>query len=366
VRLHKLKNILEEHGLNSLIVSYEWNVNYYLKLPRASGTFIIVESEATPKVLTPALDLWRVSNHVKSKVEVLPYAGYELPGLDVKPITGKVSDWVINYLRSSKARKVGLDLSYVTSLNHELQMRLANEVEVVDVGPSIAAQRSVKEPEEVEHIKKALSIAETAFVRVLENGVLGRSEAEVSALIDSNMRLRGAEGIAFDTIVASGPNSAYPHAYPTDRVLTEGDLVVVDFGARVNSYCSDTTRSLRMGKVEPEAMKALEAVKEALLESTELIREGVQSSEPDSKARDVLRKYGLDKYFIHSLGHGVGVEVHEKPRLAQGSKDVLVEGMVVTVEPGVYIPGRYGVRLENLVLVRKSGYEVLNKLPLIF
>ncbi len=366
MRLHKLKQILEEQGLDLLIVSYEWNVNYYLKLPRASGTFIIVESKSTPKVLTPALDLWRVLYHVKSEAEVLPYASYELPGLDVKLITGKLSDWIVNYLKASKARRVGLDLSYVTSLNHELHMRLANVMEVVDVGPSIAAQRSIKEPEEIEYIKKALSIAETAFVRVIENGILGKSEAEVSALIDSNMRLRGAEGIAFDTIVASGPNSAYPHAYPTDRVLTEGDLVVVDFGARVKSYCSDTTRSLRIGRVEPEIIKALEAVKEALLESTELIREGVQTNEPDSKARDVLRKYGLEKYFIHSLGHGIGVEVHEKPRLAQGSQDVLVEGMVVTVEPGVYIPGKYGVRLENLVLVKKSGYEVLNKLPLIF
>ncbi len=363
MRLGKLGKIIDELNLDAVLVTYEWNVLYYVGVPRSGGTFILYEKGGTPKILTPALDFWRLSDEVGERVEVLPYTTYELPGFP-KLIKGKLSEWISRYLSDSGYGRVGLDLSHATPLAREVGERLKNHAVVEDISPHISTQRSLKEPEEIELIRQALKISEDSFIKLLEEGVVGLSEREVAAKLDSHMRLGGADGTAFETIVASGSNSAYPHAYPTSRKIGLGDIVVFDFGAKFMSYCSDITRTLVLGADE-EAKKALEAVSEAVSTATDMIRDGVKSSEPDSVARGVLRRYGLENYFIHSLGHGVGLEVHEKPRLAQGIDETLVEGMVVTVEPGVYIHNKFGIRLENLVVVRKNKAETLNKLPLI-
>ncbi|MEM2021127.1 MAG: aminopeptidase P family protein [Zestosphaera sp.] len=362
MRLGKLKRVLEDRDLDAVLVTYEWNVFYYLGIPRASGNFILYEDGGILKVLSPALDFWRVSDLVGGSVEVLPYSTYELPGIP-KLLKGRLSDWLVKYLIDSGYTKVGCDLSYSTQLSQELGGRLKNHVKVEDVGTLIATQRSVKESGEIEFVKSALSIAESSFSRLVSEGINGLSEMHVAAKLDSLMRLGGAESIAFETIVASGPNSAYPHAYPTERIISN-DVVVLDFGAKYKGYCSDTTRTVFIDNLSDEVSRVIEAVGEALTGAADLISDGVKASEPDSLARSVLRKHGLEQYFIHTLGHGVGLEIHERPRLAQGVDDVLVDGMIITVEPGVYVPGKFGVRLENLVLVRKSGCEVLNKLPL--
>lgn len=363
VRLNKTMKIVEELGLDAVLVTYEWNVFYYLGVPRAGGSFLLYERDGTAKVLTPALDFHRVSDALGGSVEVLPYATYELPNFP-KLLKGRLSDWIVKYLLDSGFSRVGLDLSYSTQLARELNDRLKDRVKVEDVGPAVATQRSIKDESEVELMRQALNIAENGFRKLLTDGIEGLSEKRVAAKLDSLIRLDGAESIPFDTIVASGPNSAYPHAFPTDRIIGK-DVVTIDFGARYSGYCSDTTRTLYVGDSSHEVLKVVEAVSEALTVAADLIGDSVKASEPDSAAREVLRKYGLEQYFIHSLGHGVGLEVHERPRLAQGVDDLLVEGMVVTVEPGVYIPGKFGVRLENMVLVKKRGYEFLNKLPII-
>jgi len=361
VRLSKLAKIIEELNLDAVLVTYEWNVFYYVGVQRPGGSFILYEKNETPKILTPALDFWRLTDFAGRVVEVIPYTTYELPGFP-KLIKEKLSEWVAKYLSNSRYSRVGLDLGYSTPLAREVSEKLRNQV--VDVSSQIAMQRSIKEPEEIELIKQALRISENSFTKLLSEGIREFSEREVAARLDSYMRLGDADGTAFETIVASGPNSAYPHAYPTNRKVSKEDVVVFDFGARFMGYCSDTTRTL-VPESNEEAKKALEAVSEALNTATDVIRDGVKSSEPDSAAREVLRKYSLENYFIHSLGHGVGLEVHERPRLAQGIEDTLVEGMVVTVEPGIYIHGKLGIRLENLIVVRKSRAETLNKLPLI-
>lgn len=363
MRLSKLVKIVDELNLDAVLITYEWNVFYYVSVPRPSGSFILYEKGGTPKILTPALDFWRLTDEVGESIEVIPYTTYELPGFP-KLVKGKLSDWIIKYLSDSRYGRVGLDLSHSTPLAREVSERLRNHALVEDISSQISMQRSIKEPEEIELINQALRISESSFNKLLNEGVRELSEKEVAAKLDSYMRLSGADGVAFETIVASGPNSAYPHAYPTNKKVSRDDVVVFDFGARFMNYCSDTTRTLVPGANE-EAKKALEAVGDALNVATDTIREGVKSSEPDSAAREVLRRHGLENYFIHSLGHGVGLEIHERPRLAQGIEDTLVEGMVVTVEPGIYIHNRFGIRLENLVVVRKSKAEVLNRLPLI-
>lgn len=363
MRLSKLAKIIDGLNLDAVLITYEWNVFYYVGVPRSGGSFILYEKGGTPKILTPALDFWRLTDEVGGSVEVIPYTTYELPGFP-NLIRGRLSDWIIKYLSDSGYGRVGIDLGYSTALAREVSERLRNRIVVEDISSQISMQRSIKEPEEIELIKQALKISENNFTRLLNEGVRELSEREIAARLDSYMRLSGADGVAFETIVASGTNSAYPHAYPTNRKVGIDDVVVLDFGARFMNYCSDTTRTLVPESGE-ETRKALEAVSEALDAATDTIREGVKSSEPDSVAREVLRKHRLENYFIHSLGHGVGLEVHERPRLAQGIEDTLAESMVVTVEPGVYIHSRFGIRLENLVVVRKSRAETLNELPLL-
>ncbi|MEM2005543.1 MAG: aminopeptidase P family protein [Zestosphaera sp.] len=363
MRLGKLMRVVEEFGLDAVLVTYEWNVFYYLGVPRSGGVFLLYERDGSARVLTPALDYHRVSDAVKGSLEVMPYATYELPGFP-KLLKGRLSDWLVRYFSDSGFARIGLDLSYPTQLAFELSERLRDRIKVENVGSAIALQRSIKEGDEVEFMRQALNIAERSFVKLLAEGIEGLSESQVAAKLDSFMRLEGAESIPFETIVASGPNSAYPHAFPTGRTIGK-EAVTIDFGARYGGYCSDTTRTLAMGGSSPEVMKVVEGVSEALTAASDLISDGVKASEPDSVAREVLRKHGLEQYFIHSLGHGVGLEVHERPRLAQGVDDVLMEGMIITVEPGTYMPGSFGVRLENMVLVKKRGCEFLNRLPII-
>jgi Xaa-Pro aminopeptidase len=175
------------------------------------------------------------------------------------------------------------------------------------------------------------------------------------------MMLSGADGPAFDTVVASGPNSSLPHAGISDRSLAEGDLVVIDFGARKDGYCTDTSRTIVLGEPNSQQQHLLDSVKEASDAALAVLKPGIQASEVDQVARKVIADKGLADNFSHGLGHGAGLEVHEKPTLSTVSKDVLQPGMVFTIEPGIYIEGWGGVRLEELVLMKADGIEVLSR-----
>lgn len=223
--------------------------------------------------------------------------------------------------------------------------------------------RQIKDGGEVAAIRRALEIAEASLLEVAPTVCAGQSEVEVAAGLEYACRLRGAEGMSFDTIVASGVRGSLPHARPGARRLLDGDLVVVDMGCVVNGYCSDITRALVVGDELPtQWTRVFEAVASAQLAAVELIRAGAACSAVDAAARTVLDRYGFGEHFTHGIGHGVGLEVHEAPRLSSRSEDALRAGQVVTVEPGVYMPGVGGLRLEDMVLVTATGFERLNAL----
>lgn len=362
MRLEKLQALMETEKLDALVIAYDWNVFYFTSIPRPAGSYIFMIKGWEPKILVPALDYWRVSAHVKG-VEVIPYSRYEIPGIEAKPVTMPLSDWIIDQVKSVKASRVGTDLSYLTPLANKVKEKLAGSVEVIDIGPKITDMRAVKDESELSLMREALRITEETITKVIPDLKPGLREYEVAAMLEGTMRFLGADGYAFETIVASGPNGAYPHSVPTRKTIDHGEGVVIDMGARFGGYCADITRTPVVGQPSQELKKVLEAVNEAINEAIDAVAPGVKVSEVDGKARKVLAKYGLDKYFIHSLGHGVGVEVHEKPRVAQGIDETLEAGMVITIEPGVYINGKLGVRIENMVLVTKSGREVMNKIP---
>lgn len=226
--------------------------------------------------------------------------------------------------------------------------------------------RVVKTDEEIAFIRKAAEIADHAFEATVKMMKAGVSEVEVALHLEREMRLAGAEGIAFDTIVASGPRGAMPHGVASPKLLAAGELVTLDFGAVYNGYHSDMTRTVAIGDVGAEEHRLFDAVLEAQIAAVAAVKPGVTGQEVDAVARDILTEHGLGEAFVHSLGHGVGLQIHELPRLSHVSTDVLEPGMLVTVEPGVYVPGFTGLRIEDLVLVTEDGHEILSHAPKAF
>ncbi|MEM1571651.1 aminopeptidase P family protein [Pyrobaculum sp.] len=265
-------------------------------------------------------------------------------------------------------RRPGEELVIAPSFNEvvkKLEGRVASDNKEVgtDVSQEILEIRSVKDDWEVAIMKEALRITEGVYQRLASARLVGLRERDVAALVYKWFMEDGADGVAFDPIVASGPNGAYPHYRFGDRKIAHGDYVVVDIGARKDLYCADMTRTFTIG-LNPALRDALYAVYEAVKAAEKVAGEGVPAAEVDKAARKVLEEYGFGQYFIHSTGHGVGVEVHEPPRLFSTSKDVLRRGHVVTIEPGVYIEGVGGVRIEDMVYIN-GGAVVLNKTPLL-
>ncbi len=227
----------------------------------------------------------------------------------------------------------------------------------------LEALRAVKNEEEIARIREAAAIAAQAFSAVLERLRPGMTEREIAADLDYAIRRGGAQEVSFPTIVASGANSALPHAWPQDRTVRPGDMLTIDFGAVFEGYHSDETCTFVLGRADAKQERVYQVVKEAHDRAIEAIRAGVACRAIDSAARSWIEGQGFGESFTHGTGHGVGLDVHEYPRLAAQSEAVLEAGMVVTVEPGVYLPGLWGVRIEDLVVVQKDGCSVLSKIP---
>lgn len=224
----------------------------------------------------------------------------------------------------------------------------------------LSAMRIIKSADEIEKIEKAQRIAEKAYERLLGTIRKGITEKQTAALLNYYIMDCGAEDISFATIAASGVNSASPHAVPTDKPIAEGEFLTLDFGAVYDGYHSDMTRTIAVGKITNKMEEVYSAVQCANLDGLKTVRAGLGAKVVDSVARSTLNALGrLDEYFGHGLGHGVGLEIHEPPSLSQSSKGLLREGMVVTIEPGVYISGQYGVRIEDMVVVTENGCKNL-------
>ena len=257
-------------------------------------------------------------------------------------------------------RKVGFDDAQLTVAAHR---RLKNAVEIgqelVPAQGLVSGLRAVKDPEEQAAIRSAAELADAAFVEVvLEGGVVGRTERELALRLETRMRDLGATGNSFDPIVACGPHGALPHASPRDEVIPKGVLLTVDWGCVLDGYCSDSTRTVSTGGISDAARAVYDLVLDAQLQSLAAVKAGAEARAVDKVARDVIAAGGHADHFGHGLGHGVGLEVHEAPTLSPRGQGTLVAGQIVTVEPGVYVPGEHGVRIEDLVAVTDGGSDV--------
>jgi Xaa-Pro aminopeptidase len=241
--------------------------------------------------------------------------------------------------------------------------KVADGRELVGVGDAVVGVRAVKTAPEISLMRAAVACADAALAAVLERGVVGRRELEVAAELEAELRRQGAQRSSFDPIVAAGPRADSPHGEPTDAVIERGTLLLIDFGVELDGWCSDGTRTYATGSVSDEMRSIYELVLSAQLAGLDAVRAGVSGRSVDSVARQLITDAGFGERFGHSLGHGVGVRIHEEPRLAQGYQGLLEPGNVVSVEPGVYLPGRFGVRIEDLVAVTADGCDNLSSLP---
>lgn len=267
------------------------------------------------------------------------------------------------WLETAKVGRCGFDSGH-TTVEGLATMRKAVSAKVrrglfVGMGTFVARMREVKDAEEISRLRAAAAVGCELFAGMLTYLEAGQTELEVAATLEYAARLAGAEGMSFDTIVASGMRSALPHGRATSAKLPRRGFVTLDFGVILDGYCSDMTRTVHLGKAMPGVRDVYDSVLEAQEAAVASVRPGVTAGEVDEAARSVLRRARLDQFFSHSTGHGVGLEIHEGPRLAAKQTQVLKQGMVITIEPGVYMPGKFGLRIEDMVLVTAEGGEVL-------
>ncbi len=350
---------IEKHEVECALITNTSNIFY---LTGFQGAATLIVCEGTPILYVPVLEFTRARKNVSKNIDVIAYSKYPLKNVEVERYIQKdILSIVKEHVK--KREKIGVEKGSLTIQTFEKLRETLGEREFINITEIIWKLRTVKDNTEIEYMRKAISISEESYLKTLRLLSTGLSELEVAGILERHMRERGAEDYAFPTIVAFEENAAYPHAQPTTRVLHTNNIVLIDWGSKFNGYCSDMTRTIYYGQNIPEEiLRVLEIVKNAQEEAIDHIEPGVKASEIDAIARNVLNRANLSRYFIHGLGHGVGIDVHEPPYLTPGSKDTLEPGMIVTVEPGIYIEGKYGVRIEDMVLVTEKGRKVLTNI----
>jgi Xaa-Pro aminopeptidase len=343
-RADRLVELLAQRELDSLLVTDLVNVRYLSGFTGTNGLCVVGPDQR--------LFLTDFRYVERAKIEVP----------DFERVRGKQDLFADASERVSG--RVGFEDQHVTVRQHKRLQELVGEgVELVPAGGLVEDLRAVKEPGELETIRQAAVLADEMYEYISSRGLVGRTEREVALDVEREMRDRGAEGPSFPSIVASGEHGALPHADPRDVTIAANTLVIIDMGCRVDGYCSDCTRTFATGDIDDEMAAVYELVLAAQEESLAAVRAGVEGRAVDQVARDRIDAAGHGEHFGHGLGHGVGMEIHEAPRLAQTAEAALVTGNVVTVEPGVYLPGAFGVRIEDLVIVKDDGARVLSQFP---
>jgi Xaa-Pro aminopeptidase len=352
-RVQRLCDGLDERGLDALLVTQPFNVRYLTGYTGSNGLALVRADDSGP-------------NRFFTDFRYLTQAAQQVDAAFERQVEqGELVEIAARTLAADGVRRLGFDDAHVTVRQHGRLGELSGEgVELVAAGGAVEQLRVVKEPGEVERIRAAAALIDDVFGWVVDRGVIGHTERDLAADLEREMMRRGAEEPSFRSIVAAGDNSALPHAVPRAVPIPADTLLTIDMGARLDGYCSDCTRTFATGALDDEARGVYELVLRAQQAGLHALRAGPKGKEIDAAARAVIDEGGHGDRFGHGLGHGVGLEVHEGPRLGQLTGVMALEaGHVVTVEPGVYLPGRWGVRIEDLTVVTDEGCEVLSRFP---
>ncbi len=348
-RLRKLRASITEKVLDALLISQPENLHYLSGFTGSSGWLLISGQNA---IL--ATD-FRYTEQAKG----------ESADFEIIQTKGELRDWLPGLVSDFGWHKLGFEANSVSfdsyhKLSEAIETKQVN-LELVPATGIVEHLRSIKEPEELEVITKAVELSDAAFgqaKRIIRPGI---TEKEAAWEIEKFLRREGSEGMPFEIIVASGSNSALPHARPTEKMIRPGEPVLIDMGARISGYCSDFSRTLFLGEADKILQEIYNIVFRAQTIAIEGVRSGMDASQTDKLARSVIEQAGYGEAFGHSLGHGVGLATHEFPTLGPSSSDSLADGMVFTIEPGIYLPGRGGVRIEDMVVLENGKAKLLTK-----
>ncbi len=355
-RLDRAREVLREHDLDALLITSGTNRRYL--------TGFSAEDHA-PDELSAVAVVAREVAWLFAPATNLPWAAAEAaPGMEVRESARPWTDTIIDTVRDAGWRSLGIeDATTTVAVYNALREGLNEETALVPIGSAVDRLRAIKDAEEVALLERALRLTDAAFVAAEQRLRAGMTEREAAEIIREELRRCGSEGEAFPTIVASGPNAAKPHHAPGDRVIQEGEPVIIDMGARVGGYNGDLTRTVWFGTPSDQLVTMYATVASAQAIALATAAPGVTGRELDASARAFLAARDLDRYFVHSLGHGLGLRVHEAPSASAASGDTLDAGHVVTIEPGLYIPDWGGVRIEDVVLIEPEAARNLTGAP---
>jgi Xaa-Pro aminopeptidase len=357
-RVERLAELLRKDGVDRLLVGAPVDVRYLTGFTGSSGLALIsAEERAQHRFFTD------FRYETQAAAQVPADFAREIVAIDL--LEGALKALKPRARETGSRGTLGFDEASTTVKQHvRLREQLPPGWDLMPCGGLVASLREVKDEDERKRIRAAAELADAALGEVLEQGLVGRGERDVAIELELRMRRLGAEGPSFPSIVAAGSHSALPHAEPRAVAIPRDTLLTIDWGAQLDGYCSDCTRTYATGTLSEEARAVYELVLRAQEAALAAVRPGPSGPEIDAVAREIIEAAGHGEHFGHGLGHGVGLEVHEAPRLSRtASQQPLRAGNVVTVEPGVYLPGRFGVRIEDLVLVGEDGGEALSGLP---
>lgn len=341
-RLNKLRTKMEMEAIDGIIITYLPNIYYLVGFTGSNGMLLVTHREAI---------LFTDFRYKEQCVR-------EIKGAETFIMKDSLIDEFVVHPLFKSLNKIGFEdttIRYATysALKHKIKPK-----ELVPFKNKVEELRKIKDPQEIEIIKKAAQIAHTVFNSIVSIAKPGIKEEDIAIELEYQFRKHGAEKASFDTIVASGPNAALPHARASNKRLQEGETVTFDFGILYEHYASDTTRTIILGE-NPKAFEIYKIVQQAQEKAINSIKQGVKLKEIDTTARNIITEAGYGEYFGHSLGHGIGIEVHEEPKVSKKSEDIVQPGMVFTIEPGIYLPNWGGVRIEDTIVVTDKGIEVI-------
>jgi len=348
-RLRKLRTSIAKKGLDAILLSQLENLRYLSRFTGSSGWLLISGQNAI----------------LATDFRYLEQAKGESPDFEIIQIKQELHDWLPSLVSDLGWHKLGFEANSISyDIFHKLSEAIKTKsvnLELVPTTGIVEQLRSIKEPEELGFIAKAVALTDAVFEQAKWIIRPGITEKEAAWEIENLLRQQGSEGMPFEIIVASGPNSALPHARPTEKIICSGEPVLIDMGARISGYCSDFSRTLVLGKADKFLQEIYNIVLKAQTTAIERIESGMDASQADQLARSVVEQAGYGDAFGHGLGHGVGLAVHEFPTLGPSSSDSLADGMVFTIEPGIYLVGQGGVRIEDMVVLENGKAKVLSK-----